>query len=155
MSQYTGRIHLYSCIHGTDSRPRPLFHSFQPEELDLHDSLILIDIEDMPSTILRNNAAFRQVVVLFLSQWHKLRPIHRKKLLGKPLQLPLAIELCCLTEGANHDMEVDTAPSRSIMIIGTFFHAYCLPLIIVRVIIYYIRREQPAHLLHKLIILTF
>ncbi|KAK4750446.1 hypothetical protein SAY87_003928 [Trapa incisa] len=106
VSQYTGRIHLYSCTHGTDSRPRPLFESFRPEELDLHDSLILIDKEDMKNSILQNNAAaFRQVAASFLSQWHKLRPIHRRKLLGKPLQLPLAIELCYLTEGANHDMK--------------------------------------------------
>ncbi|KAK4781882.1 hypothetical protein SAY86_015984 [Trapa natans] len=106
VSQYTGRIHLYSCTHGTDSRPRALFESFRPEELDLHDSLILIDKEDMKNSILQNNAAaFRQVAASFLSQWHKLRPIHRRKLLGKPLQLPLAIELCYLTEGANHDMK--------------------------------------------------
>lgn len=106
MSQYTGRIHLHSCIHGTDLRPRPLFQSFRPEELNLQDSLILTDDEDMKNSILRNGAALRQVLASFLSQWHKLRPIHRKKLLGKPLQLPLAIELCYLKEGANHDIEV-------------------------------------------------
>ncbi|OWM65249.1 hypothetical protein CDL15_Pgr008839 [Punica granatum] len=90
---------------GTDSRPRPLFQSFRPEELNLQESPLPTDHEDSEDLITRKNAAFRQVLVSFLSQWHNLRPIHRKKLLGKPLQLPLAIELCYLNEGANHDTE--------------------------------------------------
>lgn len=93
MSQYTGRIHLYSCIPGNDSRPRPLFQSFRPEELDNKERI---------SQYLKENPAYRHAILAFISDWNMLRPIEQTKLLGKPLQLPLSVELCYLKETINH-----------------------------------------------------
>ena len=90
VSQYTGRIHLYSCIPGIDSRPRPLFENFRPEELE------------SPNL----NPAYRHALLEFVSDWNNLRPIDRSKLLVKPLQLPLSIELCYLKENLNHNTGV-------------------------------------------------
>ncbi|XP_052180082.1 uncharacterized protein LOC127793271 isoform X4 [Diospyros lotus] len=87
VSQYTGRIHLYSCIPGIDSRPRPLFENFRLEELE------------SPNL----NPAYRHALLEFVSDWNNLRPIDRSKLLVKPLQLPLSIELCYLKENLNHN----------------------------------------------------
>lgn len=105
MSKYTGRIHLYSCILGADTRPRPLFQSFRPEELHSQNSPIMNnDHNDKKDTSL--TATCKEVLLSFLNQWNGLRPVHRKKLLGRPLRLPLAIELCCMDEGVNHSAEV-------------------------------------------------
>lgn len=103
MSQYTGRIHLYSCIPGVDSRPRPLFENFRPEELD---ALNLTGADTSKKTCaipVKDNPAYRNVLLAFVIEWNNLRPIQQKKLLQKPLQLPLAVELCYLSEGTNHN----------------------------------------------------
>ncbi|XP_030531053.1 DNA annealing helicase and endonuclease ZRANB3 isoform X3 [Rhodamnia argentea] len=97
VSQYTGRIHLYTCTPGTDSRPRPLFHSFRPEDVNLQSAL------SPDNKFLENSRGYIHGLLTFINQWNTLRPIQRRKLLGKPLQLPLAIELCYLKEGINHD----------------------------------------------------
>ncbi|OMO51229.1 SNF2-related protein [Corchorus capsularis] len=94
VSQYTGRIHLYSCIPGTDLRPRPLFENFRPEEIDTEDGLVT----DNEETVSKRHA-----LRAFINEWNKLRPIEQRKLRGKPLQLPLSIELCYLKESVNHD----------------------------------------------------
>ncbi|KAL0384868.1 UNVERIFIED_CONTAM: hypothetical protein Sradi_2881100 [Sesamum radiatum] len=39
----------------------------------------------------------------FIDEWKKLRPIEKRKLTNKPLQLPLSCELCYLNESLNHD----------------------------------------------------
>ncbi|XAR50004.1 DNA helicase [Bertholletia excelsa] len=99
VSQYTGRIHLYSCIPGIDSRPNPLSENFRPEDLD--SSSILVNSDENKS--IKDNPAYRQTLLAFINEWNNLKPIQQKKLLGKPLQLPLSIELCYLTESLNHD----------------------------------------------------
>ncbi|KAL5746769.1 hypothetical protein ACOSQ2_024066 [Xanthoceras sorbifolium] len=97
VSQYTGRIHLYSCIPGIDLRPRPLYENFRPEELESRHFPAAFDLKD--------NFAFRHAILAFFSEWNKLRPIERSKLRGKPLQLPLSVELCYLKESINHSSE--------------------------------------------------
>lgn len=106
MSQYTGRIHLYSCISGEDSRPSPLFENFRPEELESLNSPAADSIKDRALNSLKDNPAYLHALLAFIEEWKNLRPIEQKKLLGKPLQLPLNVELCYLYEGINHDIRV-------------------------------------------------
>ncbi|XP_062116617.1 uncharacterized protein LOC133830616 isoform X2 [Humulus lupulus] len=101
VSQYTGRIHLYSCLSGTDSRPRPLFENFRPEELEPLDSSVANN--DNRRTSIMDNPVCRNAVLEFSKEWNNLRPVERKKLIGKPLQLPLTVELCFLNESINHN----------------------------------------------------
>ncbi|KAL6511701.1 hypothetical protein OROGR_021298 [Orobanche gracilis] len=102
VSQYSGRIHLYTCNPGVDSRPRPLFENFRPEELE----------SQLPSancsqrlaySCIKDNPKYRHIILEFIEEWNKLRPIEQKKLLAKPLQLPLSVELYCLNNSINHD----------------------------------------------------
>ncbi|KAK3021011.1 hypothetical protein RJ639_045142 [Escallonia herrerae] len=102
VSQYTGRVHLYSCIPGVDSRPRPLFENFRPEEVLTQDSPSE-DCEEMVYKCIKDDPRYRHALLAFISEWSSLRPIDRRKLRTKPLQLPLSIELCCLNESLNHD----------------------------------------------------
>lgn len=104
VSQYTGRIHLYSCLSGTDSRPRPLFENFRPEELEPLDSSVANN--DNRRTSIMDNPVCRNAVLEFCKEWNNLRPVERKKLTGKPLQLPLTIELCFLNESISHNTGV-------------------------------------------------
>ncbi|KAK2970334.1 hypothetical protein RJ640_003302 [Escallonia rubra] len=102
VSQYTGRVHLYSCIPGVDSRPRPLFENFRPEEVETQDSPSE-DCEEMVYKCVKDDPRYRHALLAFISEWSSLRPIDQRKLRTKPLQLPLSIELCCLNESLNHD----------------------------------------------------
>ncbi|CAN1795740.1 DNA annealing helicase and endonuclease ZRANB3 [Linum perenne] len=102
VSKYTGRIHLYSCIPGKDSRPQPLFESFRPEELEPLESPTPRDRE-ASSTSSSGSPDYRQAVRVFIDEWNKLRPIEKRKLVEKTLQLPLAVELCYLNETLNHN----------------------------------------------------
>ncbi|KAJ4791573.1 chromatin remodeling factor18 [Rhynchospora pubera] len=99
VSQHTGRIHLYVCIPEKDMRPRPLYENLRPEELD---SPISSGKGSITTLLLKRDTKFYHVLHEFLSEWGNLRPIERNKLLGKPLQLPLSIELCYLKESNNH-----------------------------------------------------
>nr|XP_011464335.1 PREDICTED: DNA annealing helicase and endonuclease ZRANB3 isoform X2 [Fragaria vesca subsp. vesca] len=103
VSQYTGRIHLYSCISGEDARPRPLFENFRPEELQSLYSSAAESIKGTASNSIKDNPAYLHALLAFNEEWKKLRPIEQKKLIGKPLQLPLSVELCFLCEGTNHE----------------------------------------------------
>ncbi|KAL2479170.1 SNF2 domain-containing protein [Forsythia ovata] len=103
VSQYTGRIHLYSCSNGLDSRPRPLFQSFLPEEVESHP--IVDDNEKMTCKSIKDDPRCRSAIMEFIYEWNKLRPIEKRKLFGKPLQLPLSNELCYLNESLNHNNE--------------------------------------------------
>ena len=103
ISQYTGRVHLYRCIPGIDLRPRPLFLNFRPEEVELIDC----SVDDSEKTDFNLDATLYKLALQeFLSEWRKLRPIEQRKLYGKPLQLPLDIELCYLKESINHNADV-------------------------------------------------
>uniref|UniRef100_A0A6N2MDP8 Helicase C-terminal domain-containing protein n=1 Tax=Salix viminalis TaxID=40686 RepID=A0A6N2MDP8_SALVM len=99
VSKYTGRIHLYSCILGKDSRPQPLYENFQPEELE---SLASNDSKETDFKFLKQNPVSRHALLSFIKEWNALRPIERRKLCGKTLQLPLHVELCYLNESTNH-----------------------------------------------------
>ncbi|CAI9284011.1 unnamed protein product [Lactuca saligna] len=92
VSKYTGRIHLYSCIQGVETRPTPLFKNFKPEELETKDPDNSAD------------SIYKPALVKFLKEWNSLRPIEQRKLYSKPLQLPLSVELC-LMESQNHDKD--------------------------------------------------
>ncbi|XP_057952741.1 uncharacterized protein LOC131146912 isoform X2 [Malania oleifera] len=102
VSQHTGRIHLYSCIPGTDSRPRPLFQNFQPEEFDSLSATAAVN-RKTNFHFIKESPSYRHAVLAFINDWNNLKPIERKRLLGKPLQLPLAVELCYLEESINHN----------------------------------------------------
>lgn len=103
MSQHTGRIHLYTCIPERDSRPQPLYENLRPEELE---SCTSSGKGLITTLLLKRDTKFHHVLQKFLSEWGNLRPIERNKLLGKPLQLPLSIELCYLKESINHSSQV-------------------------------------------------
>ncbi|KAI3717739.1 hypothetical protein L1987_69532 [Smallanthus sonchifolius] len=100
VSKYTGRIHLYSCIHGMETRPTPLFKNFRPEELDTKNPSV--DDKKFSPKSIKDNSKYRHALVSFVKEWNSLRPIEQSKLFNKPLQLPLAVELC-LNESQNHD----------------------------------------------------
>ncbi|KAK9075476.1 hypothetical protein SSX86_003800 [Deinandra increscens subsp. villosa] len=102
VSKYTGRIHLYSCIHGVETRPTPLFKNFRPEELETGNPSI--DDKKFGPKGIKDDSIYRPALVSFVKEWNSLRPIEQSKLYNKPLQLPLAVELC-LNESQNHDKE--------------------------------------------------
>nr|XP_029144522.1 DNA annealing helicase and endonuclease ZRANB3 isoform X2 [Arachis hypogaea] len=103
VSPYTGRIHLYSCVLGTDARPQPLYENFRPEELELLCPVSDDEKKKIEVKSVKENPVYRHSLMEFAHEWRSLRPIERKKLLGKPLQLPLAVELCYLSESNNHN----------------------------------------------------
>ncbi|PSS07955.1 Endonuclease [Actinidia chinensis var. chinensis] len=101
VSQYTGRIHVYTCIPGIDSRPRPLFENFLRDELE--SSNCPANNDETASKSIKDNPTYRHALLEFINEWKNLKPIQRNRLLAKPLQLPLSIELCYLKENLNHD----------------------------------------------------
>nr|XP_043638616.1 DNA annealing helicase and endonuclease ZRANB3 [Erigeron canadensis] len=101
VSKYTGRIHLYSCIHGVETRPTPLFKNFRPEELETNEPP---SDDNLPRKCFEDDLVYRPALLSFVKEWSSLRPIQQNKLYNKPLQLPLAVELC-LNESQNHDKE--------------------------------------------------
>jgi hypothetical protein len=106
VSKYTGRIHLYSCILGKDSRPQPLYENFQPEELESLNLPAANDSKETDFKFLKGNPVSRHALLSFIKEWNALRPIERRKLRGKTLQLPLRVELCYLNESTNHKIGV-------------------------------------------------
>lgn len=106
MSKYTERIHLYSCILGADPRPQPLFENFRPEELESLNSLAANDTKEVVSNFIKGNPFYRDALLAFINEWNDLKPIERRKLCGKALQLPLSVELCYLNEAINHNTVV-------------------------------------------------
>uniref|UniRef100_M8BMY0 Zinc finger Ran-binding domain-containing protein 3 n=1 Tax=Aegilops tauschii TaxID=37682 RepID=M8BMY0_AEGTA len=102
VSHHTGRIHLYICVPGHDSRPRPLFQNFLPEEVE---SPLCSSSDKKASRQLLSNPAFCNMFKAFVKEWLELRPIDQRKLLGKPLQLPLSLELCYLTNSISHSTQ--------------------------------------------------
>ncbi|KAI3976769.1 hypothetical protein MKX01_008627 [Papaver californicum] len=105
ISQYTGRIHLYTCIPEKDSRPRLLCINFRPEEIgSLNFSAADIN-KKTDGEFMMENEACQNILQEFMKEWNGLRPIDQKKLLGKPLQLPLTSELWYLKESINHGSE--------------------------------------------------
>lgn len=60
----------------------------------------------MDSKCIKEDPRYINALVAFINEWNSLRPIEQKKLLLKPLQLPLSVELCCLDESLNHDSGV-------------------------------------------------
>ncbi|KAF8664147.1 hypothetical protein HU200_054895 [Digitaria exilis] len=103
VSRHTGRIHLYSCVPGHDSRPKPLLENFLPEELN-SPSCSSSDVKAR-TLLLKKIPAFCNVFKAFIKEWLALRPIDKSRLLGKPLQLPLSLELCFLKDSINHSTE--------------------------------------------------
>lgn len=105
VSQNTGRIHLYSCIPGKDPRPRPHFQNFRPEEVEA--SYASLDInEEKTHESITDDQVHLLAIIEFMKEWNALRPIEKRKLLGKPLQLPLSLELSYLSESTSHNSEV-------------------------------------------------
>lgn len=105
VSQNTGRIHLYSCIPGKDPRPRPHCQNFRPEEIEASNLSEGINKEKTHESI-TDDQVHVLAILEFLKEWKSLRPIEKRKLLGKPLQLPLSLELSYLSESISHNNEV-------------------------------------------------
>ncbi|KAJ4841441.1 hypothetical protein Tsubulata_009085 [Turnera subulata] len=103
VSKYTERVHLYSCSLGTESRPQPLYVNFRLEELESLGSPAGNDSKEVASKFLNDNPAYRAALLAFLHEWNSLRPVDKRKLREKTLQLPLSVELCCLNESVNHN----------------------------------------------------
>ncbi|EPS69999.1 hypothetical protein M569_04762, partial [Genlisea aurea] len=97
VSKHTGRIHLYSCIPDIDPRPRPLFANFRQEEVESFSAA-----EEMRKSSILDISLFKEGLLAFIGEWKKLRSVERKKLINKPLQLPLTLELWYLSESLNH-----------------------------------------------------
>ncbi|CAN8298649.1 unnamed protein product [Cochlearia groenlandica] len=104
VSQNTGRIHLYSCIPGKDPRPRPHFQNFRPEEIEASDSNPDVN-KDKTHASITDDTVHVLAILEFMKEWKALRPIEKRKLLGKPLQLPLSLELSYLSESTSHNSE--------------------------------------------------
>lgn len=104
VSQNTGRIHLYSCIPGKDPRPRPHFQNFRPEEIEASNPSQGTTKEKNPESI-TDDPVHVLAILEFMKEWKSLRPIEKRKLLGKPLQLPLSLELSYLSESTSHNSE--------------------------------------------------
>ncbi|XP_021860897.1 uncharacterized protein [Spinacia oleracea] len=96
VSRYTGRIHLCTCDHEEDSAPRSLSENFRLEEFSA-------DPSEWTSAFIKENPTCQLAIVSFINEWKNLKLIEKRKLLGRPLQLPLAIELLRLSESNNHD----------------------------------------------------
>ena len=127
MSQYTGRIHLYSCIPGIDSRPRPLFENFRPEEVDPLNPNGANHSKKTTVVAVKDNPAYRDALLAFVKEWNNLRPIQQKKLLQKPLQLPLTVELCYLSEGINHTSHVCMHELNTLCFFALCFFLFSFP----------------------------
>ncbi|OVA00747.1 hypothetical protein BVC80_9083g35 [Macleaya cordata] len=113
VSQYTGRIHMFTCIPGKDSRPRLLCKNFRPEELESLNFSATDISKKTDEEFIKENQACKDILLAFMKEWNDLRPINRKKLLGKPLQLPLSSELWNLKENINHGSGVDGSNRRA------------------------------------------
>ncbi|KAL1531695.1 DNA helicase [Salvia divinorum] len=97
VSQHTGRIHLYSCTSETQCRPSPLFKSFRQEEVECR------SLAEEHGESVDDNSIYMEALMSFINEWKELRPIERRRLINKPLQLPLSCELCYLNESLNHE----------------------------------------------------
>lgn len=102
VSKHTGRIHLYSCNPGTNSRPTPLFKNIRPEEVECGTE----ENEKPSNKSIEDILPYMESLIAFTNAWKNLRPIEKRKLVNKPLQLPLSCELLYLEEGVNHDKGV-------------------------------------------------
>ena len=102
VSRYTGRIHLYLCTSSKDKRPRPLYVNYRPEEVDSDSFPFHVLMDGVGDHTLKGNPAYREALKTFIKEWNNLRPVDQNNLLGKPLQLPLQLELCYLKESMNH-----------------------------------------------------
>ncbi|KAL8141905.1 hypothetical protein V2J09_014937, partial [Rumex salicifolius] len=88
VSLYTGRIHLWACIPGVDSRPRPLSESFQPEE-------IISGCSKYASGFIKKNPACRDALLVFIDGWNNLRRVDKRKLSSNPRKPEFFEDLFC------------------------------------------------------------
>ncbi|KAL9227343.1 hypothetical protein vseg_003040 [Gypsophila vaccaria] len=95
VSQYTGRIHLCTYENENDSTVKSLSENFRLEDITAGSTEV--------SEFIKKNSGFHLAMVSFINEWTSLKRMDQRKLFGKPLQLPLAIELLRLSESINHD----------------------------------------------------
>lgn len=79
--------------------------NFRQEEIELENAFAC-DSKETVSKYFKDNPAYRHALWAFIDEWNNLRPIEQRKLRGKPLQLPLSVELCYLKESINHNTGV-------------------------------------------------
>lgn len=79
----------------------PLFKNFRPEEVECHQ--LKEENGKTNNKPTDGNSLYMEALMDFINEWKELRPIEKRKLINKPLQLPLSCELCYLNESLNHD----------------------------------------------------
>jgi len=84
---------------GEDLTPRSLSENFRAEE-------IIAGSNESASIFMKEKGPYWLALLSFINEWKNLKRIEQKKLFGKPLQLPLALELLRISESGNHDSKV-------------------------------------------------
>lgn len=89
---------------GTNCRPSPLFKSFRQEEVECWS--LAEEQEKSSGKSVEDDSIYMEALMSFINEWKELRPIEKRRLINKPLQLPLSCELCYLNESLNHETGV-------------------------------------------------
>ncbi|XP_024542351.1 DNA annealing helicase and endonuclease ZRANB3 [Selaginella moellendorffii] len=97
VSSNTGRVHLYKKSLEEPPVVTALSENFKPEDLEKLEQIPSTERNLLLPTCLLENTSLVDASMAFIREWKTLRPVHRKRLYGRPLQLPLSRALSRLT----------------------------------------------------------